>query len=194
MLKTKEFSHSLVYKKIEDFCTSQGITQQQFKNFNSPPLVYGHLFVNNNNRELTHAFKISFFHSLQKKFEEHFSSQYSFESKLKAIVKEYESFFNVKKDVYHEKPSSCYMIQSAYIIDMNDDIQRILVFNFEELSTFKYCGLVFELKDSNILELEQQVFDYYKNMFPMTYIPEELNKPFGQMTDDEKRLLSMVLI
>lgn len=188
MLETKQFSHSLIYDKIKDFCSFHGITEHEFKCFNSPSLIFEHMLIDNNKSELTSTFKINNYHTFHDIFLEYFLTSYSFKSKLMNIAEMYDNFFNT------ERHKSCYNIYNVYFINLDSEIQEAIVFSFEELDFGNPFTLVIEVNNSNIFDLEEQVFNYYKHTFSINNIPEDFVKLLSQMTEDEKTLLRMLLI
>lgn len=195
MSEYQQMSYDVVYQNIEDFCISNQLSKNDLKNFEGVPLIYEYLFVDNKKRLCIQSFKISKFNSLYSSLSDYLTHRYSFDSKLLNIVELYDKFFNSKRNLHNNNViRACYNTSNAYIIDEDDNIKSIIVFQFDELSHSNPYTLVIEQNDSNILELENQVFDYYTTIFQINNIPEDLQKPLSIMTVDERNLLNMLII
>jgi hypothetical protein len=186
MIETKEFSHDLIYDQAQDFLLSKGITKKNFR-LSRPQLVHQQNLVDNITLEEGHAFGLSPHHHNWSDFLNYLEEKYSFESKIYNIIKDYDEFFNP------EKYDDCYKEYAYYFINASGTLQKVYVFEFNELDYGDYDMSLFEVNDSNIEEMERKVLDYYIGYFGKP-IPEELIKPLASMTPEERQVIRMICI
>lgn len=166
MIDVKNFSHDIVYENIKNFCILNQISKKSIKYMDAPPIIFEHILIDNKKRELTSTFKISKFNKLYEIFLEYFNEKYSFESKLLPIVKKYDDIFNKRKNSNEHFYKDMYTIENVYYIDLENNIKALVVFNFSELEFSNPYTLILETENSDIIELEKQVVEYYETMFP----------------------------
>lgn len=186
MIETKDFSHDLIYDQAQDFFISKGFTKKSFR-FARPHLVHQQNLVNYITLEEGQAFGINAQHHNWSDLLNYLEEKYSFDSKLYNIIKDYDDFFNPEKD------DDCYKVYAYYFINASGAIQKVHVFEFNELDFGDYHMSLFEVNDSNIEEMERKVLDYYIGYFGKP-IPEELIKPLALMTPDEREVIRMICI
>lgn len=186
MIETKEFSYDTIYEQAKDFLISKGITKKSFR-MTRPKLVHEHNLVDHITLDEGHAFGINQEHHNWSDFLNYLEEKYSFESKLYNIIKDYDEFFNP------EKYDECYNEYAYYFINTSGTIQKVHLFEFNEIEYGDYHMSLFEVNDSNIEEMERKVLDYYISYFGKP-IPEELIKPLASMTPEEREVIRMIYI
>ncbi len=190
MKEPKEFSYEKIFNKIEDFCITQNITLQDLKNFDRPPLIFEQIFIDNNKGEIVSGFNISKFHKLNNEFSKFLAEKYMFNSKMENIIEDYNNFFSEKNNFHIRKHN--YSKQDSYIINDDSNIEKIIVFGFDDLMGMSYTKIV-EKNDSNIKELENKLFNYYKEILEIKDIPEYLDKALSEMNEEEKDVLKIII-
>lgn len=186
MIETKEFSYDTIYEQAQDFFVSKGITKKTFR-MTRPNLVHEHNLVDHITLDEGYAFGINSNHHHWCDFLNYLEKKYSFDSKLYNIIKDYDDFFNP------EQNDECYNEYAYYFINLSGHIQKVHLFEFNELEYGDYHMSLFEVNDSNIEEMERKVLDYYISYFGQP-IPEELIKPLASMTPEEREVIRMICI
>lgn len=186
MIETKKFNPQLIRKKIEDFFDSSGIPVNDFFS-NNICLVAEERLINYSTIETVHAFSIVRSHPFASEFENYLENKYSFNSKFKDLIISYEAFFNRNTMPFYSEAA-------FYLIDNDENLRCIRVFEFYWSISDKQYMLVFELDDSDILVFEQNLLDYYIINFYNGEFPDELRKPLKEMTPEELTLLNMISI
>lgn len=186
MIETKEFSYDIIYEQAQDFLLSKGITKKSFR-LTRPKLVHQQNLVDHITLDEGHAFSVNFEHPSWNDFVKYLENKHSFESKIANIIKDYDEFFNA------EQNDECYNEYAYYFINSSGYIQKVHLFEFNELEYGDYHMSLFEVNDSNMEEMERQVLDYYITYFGKP-IPEELIKPLASMTPEEREVIRMICI
>lgn len=186
MIETKEFSYDLIYEQIKDFCVSKGITKKSFR-LAVPRLVSQQNLVDNINLDEGHAFSINANHYAAIDLVKYLDEQYSFESNLLQLIQDYDRFYNYKQE------EICFKIHAFFFINLSGLIQSVHVFEFNELQFGDAHMSLFEVNDSHVEDFERKVLDYYLEYFGQS-LPEELQKPLSQLSNDELSLVRMITI
>lgn len=187
MIKTKEFSHDQIYDQTKDFFLSKGITKKSFR------LTWNYIVTELNLHEhLTEedatVFIADSLDDVGKAFSDYLSDTYFFDSKLIHLIEAYDDFFN------HKKEDDCYLTQIFYLIDENGHLKRIQTFQFNELQYGDNHMLLIELADSDMLNFEDRLRDYYTQYFFNGDFPEEYKKPIAEITPEEREVIRMICI
>lgn len=186
MIETKKFNRQLIRKKIEDFFDSSGIPVNHFFS-NNICLVAKETLVNYSTRETIHAFSVDPTHPFASEFEDYLKTKYSFASKFNDLIISYEAFFNRNTMPFYSEGA-------FYLIDNDENLRCVRVFEFDWSIADKQYMLVFELDDSDVLAFEQSLLDYYIINFYNGEFPDELRKPLKELTPEELTLLNMISI
>lgn len=186
MVETKKFNPQLIRKKIEDFFTSSGIPVNHFFSNNSC-LVAEEKLVNYSTRETVNAFSVVPTHPFSSAFEHYLENKYSFNSKFKDLLISYEAFFNRNTMPFYSEAV-------FYLIDNDEKLRCVRVFEFDWSISDKQYMLIFEFDDSDVLAFEQKLLDYYIINFYNGDFPDELRKPLKELTPEELTLLNMISI
>jgi len=186
MVETKKFNPQLIRKKIEEFFDSSGIPVNHFFSNNSC-LVAEERLVNYSTRETIHAFSVVPTHPFASEFEDYLKTKYFFDSKFKDLIISYEAFFNRNTMPFYSEAV-------FYIIDNDEKLRCVRVFEFDWSISDKQYMLVFEFDDSDVLAFEKNLLDYYIINFYNGEFPDELRKPLKELTPEELTLLNMISI
>lgn len=186
MVETKKFNPQLIRKKIEGFFDSSGIPVNHFFSNNSC-LVVEERLVNYSTRETIHAFSVVPTHPFASEFEDYLKTKYFFDSKFKDLIISYEAFFNRNTMPFYSEAV-------FYIIDNDEKLRCVRVFEFDWSISDKQYMLVFEFDDSDVLAFEKNLLDYYIINFYNGEFPDELRKPLKELTPEELTLLNMISI
>ena len=186
MVETKKFNPQLIRKKIEGFFDSSGIPVNHFFSNNSC-LVAEERLVNYSTRETIHAFSVVPTHPFASEFEDYLKTKYFFDSKFKDLIISYEAFFNRNTMPFYSEAV-------FYLIDNDEKLRCVRVFEFDWSISDKQYMLVFEFDDSDVLAFEKNLLDYYIINFYNGEFPDELRKPLKELTPEELTLLNMISI
>ena len=58
-----------------------------------------------------------------------------------------------------------YTLENVYYIDSENNIKALVVFKFSDIEFSNPYTLILETENSDIIELEKQVVEYYETMF-----------------------------
>lgn len=186
MIETKKFNPQLILKKIEDFFASSGIPVNHFFSNNSC-LVAEEKLVNYSTRETVNAFSVVPTHPFASEFEDYLKTKYYFDSKFNDLLISYEAFFNRNTMPFYSEAV-------FYLIDNDENLRCVRVFEFDWPISDKQYMLVFEIDDSDVLAFEKSLLDYYIINFYNDEFPDELRKPLKELTSEELILLKMISI
>lgn len=187
MIKSKNFSYSTVYNNTVYFFEKKNISKRELQDNHS-----GLFYVYNLHEHLTEdeseVFKIEEGHKLSKEFAAYLNNKFYFESKLEALIKIYDDFFNL------EKEDEIYHISFLFFIDKKNQLKFARTFQFYNLEYLDNHILLIEQIDSKLESFEEKLMHYYTTFFFKEDFPEEFNKPFSKLTESEKHVLKMLLI
>lgn len=185
MIKTKEFSYDLIYEQIQDFCIDHNITKDAFRS-KIPALVYEQTLLNNVTQEQVNVFGPSQNHPLFFELTEYLENKYGFKSELIKIISLYDDVYNL------DEASS--LERTYYLLDDQSHIRMANTFEFMNLEDGDYDILMVEVSDSHLDFIEDNFFDFYKRNVIRNMLPEDLNKPLYQLTQEEIDIVRMIFI
>lgn len=183
MIDTHPFSHNIIYDQLKDFFLSHGVEKKKFK-YESPNLIYQDtVYCSKSGKDLC-VFGIDYSHRLWKEFSSHLNDSFHFSSQLGKLIKHY-------NDLFKPLEKSYYNIYHHYFVTVSGQIEKLYIFDFENIND--NCLFLVETKDSDINLFEQEILEYYINSFTKEF-PKDLIKPLSMMTEDERNLVHMICI
>lgn len=185
MIKTTDFSYDLIYEQIQDFCIEHNITKDDFR-YKKPYLVYEQTLYNNFTLEHVNAFRLSQDHPLFSELTDYLEKKYRFESKLIKLIYRYEAIYNFDESSSIER--------TFYLLDDQKKLRMANTFEFMNLDNYDYDILLVEVSDSNIENLDDELFDFYKRNIIKNSLPEEFQKPLTKLSNEEIDVIQMTFI
>jgi hypothetical protein len=187
MFETEPFSYDSIYKQVQNFCELKGMTQKSFR-LNKPPLVESCEIMDYETLVTCDAFIPGTRHGLFLSFNDYLKETYSFKSKLVEVIESYDKFFNAKNE------DVCYSMNEFYVITKYQELKKINVFQFNELQFGDYEMTLLEIDETDTDIYESKLLDYYLKYFWNGDFPEELRKPFKDLSAHELDLMRMMSI
>lgn len=183
MIDTHPFSHNIIYDQLKDFFIANGVEKKKFKT-ESPNLIYQET-ITKDGKDFC-VFGIDYRHRLWQKFSSHLNANFHFTSELGKLIKRYNELFN-------QSGEACYKIYHHHFVNISGQIEKLYIFDFEQMNYGGNCTFIVETKDTDVNLFEQEILEYYINSFTKEF-PVELIKPISAMTEDERNLVRMICI
>lgn len=186
-IETYKFTDDTVFESLETFCLIHSIKSEEFCK-DLPEIIYRQIIFDQQTVSSGHLFKIKWNHPLCEPLAEYLEERYSFESRIEKLVATYDDFFNKtpRKD--------CYYVNGYYAFDNSQLLRKVYTVEFTDVTFGDEFMTILEFDDSDLKTFESRIFNYSFCYFGRTDIPDELKKPFSQLSKDEMRLLQMIYI
>lgn len=186
-VETYKFTDDTMFEALETFCLIHSIKYEEFCKA-LPEVIYRQSIFDQQTVSSGHLFKIKWNHPLCEPLAEYLDDRYSFESRVEKLVASYDDFFN------KQPRKDCYYVNGYYAFDETKRLRKVYTFEFIDFVFQNDYMTLIEFDDSNLTAIEIRIFNYYFCYFGRTDIPDELKKPFSQLSKDEMRLLQMIYI
>lgn len=186
-IETYKFTDDTVFEALETFCLSHSIKFEEFCKC-LPEIIYRQSIFDQQTVSSGHLFKIKWNHPLCEPLADYLEDRYFFESRVEKLLASYDDFFNKhpRKD--------CYYVNGYYAFDETKRLRKVYTVEFTDVALGDDYMMLLEFDDSNLKAFESRIFNYYFCYFGNTDIPDELKRPFSQLTTDEFALLQMIHI
>lgn len=186
-IETYKFTDDTFFESLETFCLIHSIKYEEFCKA-LPEVIYRQSIFDQQTVSSGHLFKIKWNHPLCEPLAEYLDERYSFESRVKKLVAYYDDFFN------KQNRKDCYCVNGYYAFDETKRLRKVYTFEFTDVNLGDDYMMLLEFDDSNLKAFETRIFNYYFCYFGKTDIPDELKRPFSQLTPDELALIQMIYI
>lgn len=186
-IETYKFTDETVFESLQTFCLINSIKKEDFCAA-LPEVLTREIIFDSQTISMGHCFKIKWNHPFCEPLAEYLDHRYTFESRFEKTLGFYDDFFNKhpRKD--------CYYVNGHYAFDIDQRLRKVYSFDFTDIELGNDYMRFLEFDDTNLLLLENRIFDYYFQYFGNANTPEELRRPLSQLTKEEISLLQMIHI